>query len=156
MTKTTQETPQPALKSKKNLNAPSKVLQLKYWKKYSEICLKLKSDLKIKPAPQHWQTLSIGKAGVSITPTINTKNKYVACELLIANDKALFHSLLEHKKAIEKSLGKLDWQELPEKKSSRIRQVFEIDVTDEASFEEAAKVQIKMAEAFKVEFKKYL
>ncbi|MDR1167723.1 MAG: DUF4268 domain-containing protein [Heliobacteriaceae bacterium] len=110
----------------------------------------------MKPSAQHWQTLSIGKTGVSITPTINTKNKYAACELLIADNKDLFRSLLENKKAIEKSLGKLDWQELEGKKSSRIRQKFEIDITGEANFEEAAKTQIQMAETFKAEFKKYL
>jgi hypothetical protein len=63
---------------------------------------------------------------------------------------------LEHKKEIEKSLGKLDWQELESKKSSRIRQVLEIDITNETNFKEAVTAQIKMAEAFKTEFKKYL
>ncbi len=141
---------------KRNLEAPSKILQLKYWQKYFEICDALNSDLQIKPSPQHWQTISIGKTGISITPTINTKEKYVACELFIANDKKLFRSLFEHKKAIEKSLGKIDWQELDGKKSSRIRQKVEIDITNEANFEEAAKTQIQMAEAFKATFRPYL
>jgi hypothetical protein len=57
---------------KKNLDAPSKKLQLKYWQKYFEVCDAMNSDLQIHPNPQHWQTLSIGKSGVSITPTINT------------------------------------------------------------------------------------
>ncbi len=60
------------------------------------------------------------------------------------------------KEKIEKSLGELDWQALEGKKSSRIRQTFEVDITNQENFESAIKEQIKMAESFKKTFSKYL
>lgn len=88
--------------------------------------------------------------------TINTQNKYVATELFINADKTIFEQLLTNKEKIEKSLGELDWQALEGKKSSRIRQVIDIDITDENNFEQAIKEHIKMAEDFKTTFTKYL
>ena len=150
----------PELKQKKkavrNDNAPAKVLQKAYWDKYFEVCDELQSEMQINPKPQHYQYIPMGKRGVQIMQTINTQNKYVATELFINADKTIFEQLLDNKEKIEKSLGKLDWQALEGKKSSRIRQVFEVDITNQENFEQAIKEQIKMAENFKKTFSKYL
>ena len=88
--------------------------------------------------------------------TVNTKDKYIATEIFIANNKNIFNKLLEDKKEIEEKLGYLDWQALDGKKSSRIRQILNYDVSDENQLEKAVKDHIKMAETFKETFKKYL
>lgn len=146
----------PSNKIKRNSNTNTKQLQLSYWQKYFEICDSLESDLQVKPASQHWQYIPIGKAGVSIQLTINTQQNYVGCELLINNDKEIFYSLEKSKEKIEKQLGELDWQELNDKKSSRIRKVYPIDIIQEENWKTAVKEQIRMAEEFKSTFTKYL
>jgi len=143
-------------KNAKNSATETKLIQLNYWTKYFEICDSLNCDLQVKPAPQHWQYIPIGKAGVSIQLTINTQQNYVACELLINHDKEIFYSLEKSKDKIEKQLGELDWQELQGKKSSRIRKIYSIDITNEENRETAIKEQIRMAEDFKSTFIKYL
>lgn len=147
---------QPPKTTKRNSKTDSKQLQLGYWQKYFEICDSLESDLQVKPASQHWQYIPIGKAGVSIQLTINTQQNYVGCELLINNDKEIFYSLEKSKEKIEKQLGELDWQELKGKKSSRIRKIYSVDITQETNWETVVKEQIRMAEEFKSTFTKYL
>lgn len=142
--------------AKRNSNTDTKQLQLGYWQKYFEICDSLESDLQVKPASQHWQYIPIGKAGVSIQLTINTQQNYVGSELLINNDKEIFYTIERSKAKIEKQLGELDWQELKGKKSSRIRKIYSVDITNEENWETAIKEQIRMAEEFKSTFIKYL
>lgn len=146
----------PIKKYVRNDNAPAKLLQKAYWEKYFEVCDELQSEMQVTPKPQHYQYIPMGKRGVQIMQTINTQNKYVATELFINADKSIFEQLLNNKEKIEKSLGELDWQALEGKKSSRIRQTFEIDITNQDNFEQAIKEQIKMAENFKKTFSKYL
>lgn len=147
---------QPQKITKRNSETDTKQLQLNYWTKYFEICDSLECDLQVKPASQHWQYISIGKAGVSVQLTINTQQNYVGCELLINNNKEIFYTLKKSKEKIEKQLGELDWQEIKGKKSSRIRKVHSINITQETNWETAVKEQIRMAEEFKSTFKKYL
>ena len=147
---------QPTKTAKRHSETDTKQIQAGYWQKYFEICDSLESDMQVKPASQHWQYISIGKAGVSIQLTINTQQSYVGCELLINNDKEIFYSLEKSKEKIEKQLGELDWQELKGKKSSRIRKVYAVEITQETNWESAVKEQIRMAEEFKSTFIKYL
>lgn len=147
---------QPQKTAKRNSNTDTKQIQAGYWQKYFKICDSLESDMQVKPASQHWQYISIGKAGVSIQLTINTQQNYVGCELLINNNKEIFYTLAKSKEKIEKQLGELDWQELKGKKSSRVRKVYSVDITQETNWETAVKEQIRMAEEFKSTFTKYL
>lgn len=148
----------PELPSKqvRNENTPAKLLQKAYWEKYFEICDELQSEMQVNPAPQHYQYIPIGKKGVQIMQTVNTKDKYIATELFINNDKDIFKKLMERKTEIEEKLGFLDWQALEGKKSSRIRQTLNYDISDASQFDNAIKDHIKMAEDFRETFKKYL
>lgn len=146
----------PTQSRSRNKESKASVLQEKFWQKYFEICDAKGSDMQINPAPQHWQYIPIGKSGVSINLTVSTKDQYVGCEILINKDKEIFYALEEQKEKIEKELGELDWQELPTKKSSRIRKTYPIDITNEANFEEGATALIKMAEQFKTVFSELL
>jgi hypothetical protein len=108
-----------------------------------------------KPAPQHWQYVTIGVSGVSIQLTINTAKNNLGCELLIANDKELFKKLEGNKAKIEKQLGKLDWQELEGKKSSRIRTTLDFNLEDK-NFEKGFIWLVNTAGSFKKVFTQYL
>ena len=143
-------------KQTRNKNTPAKLLQKAYWEKYFEICDELQSEMQVNPAPQHYQYIPIGKKGVQIMQTVNTKDKYIATELFINSDKEIFNKLLEHKSEIEEKLGFLDWQALEGKKSSRIRQTLNYDISDTSQIDNAIKDHIKMAEDFRETFKKYL
>ncbi len=143
-------------KQVRNKNTRAKLLQKAYWEKYFEICDELQSEMQVNPAPQHYQYIPIGKKGVQIMQTVNTKDKYIATELFINSDKEIFNKLLEHKSEIEEKLGFLDWQALEDKKSSRIRQRLNYDISDASQIDKAIKDHIKMAEDFRETFKKYL
>ena len=76
-----------------------------------------------KARPQHWLIVSIGSTDVKISCTVNTKTQALGVELYIFrdDDKETFNYLLEQKEKIERDIGlSLDWQELPEKKASRV------------------------------------
>lgn len=148
--------PEIPTKQVRNNNTPAKQIQKEYWDRYFEICDELQSEMQINPAPQHYQYISIGKKGVQIMQTVNTKDKYVATELFINSDKGIFNKLLKSKDEIETKLGFLDWQDLEGKKSSRIRQVLHYDITDTNNIDETIKSHIKMAEDFKETFRKFL
>ena len=138
-------------KLQRNNETPAKILQYKYWIKYSE-----QSNRKITPAPRHFQSLSIGKGGVEIFQTVNTAKGYVATEILIRDDKTIFEKLLEHKEEIEQELGTLDWQKIEGKKSSRIRKTIDADISNAEILEETIKAHVEMANEFKRVFIQYL
>ncbi len=139
------------LKYVRNIETPAKLLQNKYWEKYTML-----SDRKITPAPRHYQALSIGKNGVQILQTVNTKQKYIATEILIREDKLLYEKLLEHKNEIEQELGGLSWHNNEERKSASIRKTIDADISQEENLEDNARNHIKMANEFKQVFSKYL
>jgi hypothetical protein len=105
-------------------SSPIKQLQLKFWQALIESMVK--SAPKIKPyAPkgQHWLSCSIGRAGMHLSITINSRAERLGVELYIydAESKSLFADLLAQRKGIEAKLGfELDWQELPESHACRV------------------------------------
>jgi hypothetical protein len=134
----------------------TKAKQEEFWQEFLKYSESNNSNIKISsPAPQHWQYISIGISGVSIQLTINTSKNNLGCELLIANDKDLFNRLEEQKKTIEKQLGKLDWQALEGKKSSRIRATLDFNL-DDKNFEQGIIWMIDTANKFKDVFTKQI
>jgi len=102
----------------------TKQLQLKFWLALAE---KLKtSSTGIRPQkarPQHWLNISIGRAGVKLSITANTRDKRLGVELYFfgSDAKQNFTNLLPHKSGIETNLGfDLDWQELPDAQACRV------------------------------------
>lgn len=58
--------------------------------------------------------------------------KQIACEVYIPDSKQLFLDLSENKDAIENELSEeLDWNELPDKKASRIKLVSKGDIFEQ-------------------------
>ena len=141
-----------------NTETPSKQLQKQIWELYFEICDSSENpDMQIKEAlPQHYQNISIQKSGVQILQTLNTKDKYVASEIAINNNKELFNKLLEHKAEIEKEIGKLEWYSKDNVKSAKIRKTFSIDINNSKNHKKAVEELIKMGAELKAIAHKYL
>lgn len=146
----------PYKKQTRNENAPAKLFQKQYWEKYFEICDELQSEMQVNPKPQHFQYIPMGKRGVQIMQTVNTRLNYVATEIFINNDQTIFEKLLKHKAEIEEELGCLEWQPIEGKKSSRIRKILGIEFSQSENLERTIKLQIHTAEEFKKTFSKYL
>ncbi|MFT3802815.1 MAG: DUF4268 domain-containing protein [Burkholderiaceae bacterium] len=106
---------------------PTKQRQLKFWTDWSAWLQAKGSGLRTqKPLPQHWTNIALGRAGVHLAATVNTREKRVGMEVYIDHDnsKSMFKQLLSQKEAIEGELKQtLDWQELPDGHACRIIQV---------------------------------
>ena len=103
-----------------------KLDQLKFWEElieHSEELPEAALRLSRKPRPQHWYNIAIGRSGFRLTLTVNSVLQRVGCEIYIYDDnaKSYFDLLILKKEEIENELGyKLEWQELEDKKGSRI------------------------------------
>ena len=106
---------------------PTKQRQLKFWTDWSAWLQAKSSTLRTqKPLPQHWTNIALGRAGIHLAATVNSREGRVGMEVYIdhQNSKSMFKQLLVQKDAIESELkGKLDWQELPDGHACRIIQV---------------------------------
>jgi hypothetical protein len=106
---------------------PTKQRQLKFWTDWSAwLQAKGSAFRPQKPLPQHWTNIALGRAGIHLAATVNSREGRVGMEVYIDHDnsKAMFKQLLAQKDAIESELkGKLDWQELPDGHACRILQV---------------------------------
>ena len=99
-------------------------------------------------------TLSVGSSAYHISLLQLRKDKNIAVEWNITDDKEIYKILYSHKEEIEANMGmELDWRELPEKKASRIliTHSAEFDNKDKwpEQFDWAMDVAMKMKKAFK-------
>lgn len=70
---------------------------------------------------RHIVITGIGSSGVHLAITMIQKRNETGVEFYIVDDKELFKQLLSKKDTIEKDAGlAFDWQELPERKGSRV------------------------------------
>lgn len=106
---------------------PTKQRQLKFWTDWSAWLQAKGSMLRTqKPLPQHWTNIALGRAGIHLAATVNSRENRIGMEVYIdhANSKAMFKQLLDQSAAIEDELKvKLDWLELPDGHACRIIQV---------------------------------
>ena len=111
----------------------TKILQFEFWSKFREFVQEKGGNIKLKKAhPKHWYNISLGFSTAHIAVTVNSKLKKIACEVYIPDSKQLFLDLSENKKAIENELSeKLDWNELPGKKASRIKLASKGDIFEQ-------------------------
>jgi len=110
-------------------------LQLEYWKYLEKYFYQKKMKVRLgKPIPRHYNIISIGKANYSICLTIIIEKNQLGCELYISgnNSKKAFFELIKEKEIIEKELkGKnLEWNELPNKKATRIRMYYDGNIKE--------------------------
>jgi hypothetical protein len=101
----------------------TKLLQLEFWTKFKEFVQENGGKVKLRKAyPQHWYDISFGSSNAHLCLTVNSQNEQMACEIYIPDSKQLFTCLYTKKDEIESELSEhLVWEELPEKKASRIK-----------------------------------
>lgn len=117
----------------------TKELQYHYWEKLVNFLQDNNSKLRPQnPKPRHWQDFSIGRSGLKIAATINTRDKRIGVELYMQHpeySKAFFHLLMADKDRIEQEIAfSLEWQELPQKTASRIVIYKPANPTDELTW----------------------
>jgi len=107
-----------------------KLLQKEFWEGLRSLGASLSSKVTFDRAPraQHWYDVSIGTSRCHLALTINSQKKYVACEVYIRDDLALYATFLENRTSIETAVGsELEWMELPTATASRIKLALSCD-----------------------------
>lgn len=136
----------------------TKLMQLDFWNKFKEYAVSKKTGLKLRKAyPQHWYDISIGNSRAYISLVASPTDGFVRCSLYIPNSKETFAMLSKEKEKIEKELGeKLEWQELPESKASRIKIEKSADVENLTEWEKHFEWLRQQADLFQNVFTKCL
>lgn len=106
---------------------PTKQRQLKFWTGWQAWLQAKGSTLRTqKPLPQHWTNIALGRSGIHLAATVNSRESRVGMEVYINHDnsKSMFKQLQAHQVEIDTALGaKLEWMELPDGHACRILQV---------------------------------
>lgn len=106
---------------------PTKQRQLKFWTDWQTWLQAKGSSLRTqKPSPQHWTNIALGRSGVHLAATVNTREKRLGMEVYIdhENSKDIFRQLKAQQAQVDQALGaKLEWMELPDGHACRIQQV---------------------------------
>jgi hypothetical protein len=118
---------------------PTKQRQLKFWTDWSAWLQGKPSTLRTqKPLPQHWTNIALGRAGIHLVASVNSREGLIGVEVYIDhnNSKSMLKQLLARKDAIELELSQvLDWMELPDGHACRIIQArSESPLEDEAQW----------------------
>ncbi len=106
-----------------------------------------------KPSALHWSIYTVGSRDCHIGVLQVRRRGRLEIELFIGNNKDLYHRLAAHKDEIESQTGiTFDWQELPNRKASRIITGINVDFDNTnswpAQFDWAADTILKMKAAF--------
>ncbi|MCX7086277.1 MAG: DUF4268 domain-containing protein [Methylococcales bacterium] len=129
-----------AVKKASNQNNVSntKLLQLQFWDAFKEFALNKNAKINLRMAKaQHWYSISFGSSNAHIGLTVNSQNQQLGCEIYILDSKPLFDLFYKHKSEIEAELGlSLIWDELPQKKASRIKLIKGGDFTNQGNWNE--------------------
>jgi hypothetical protein len=106
---------------------PTKQRQLKFWTGWQTWLQAKGSTLRTqKPLPQHWTNIALGRSGIHLAATVNSRENRVGMEVYIDHDnsKGMFKQLKAHQAEIDAALGvRLEWMELPDGHACRILQV---------------------------------
>lgn len=136
-----------------------KLQQQAFWEKLREFGEQNAKYVKSwqKALPQHWYNISIGSSKVKLAATLNSKANQVAVEVYIYDSKELYNKVFAHKAEIETKLGlQLDWQELPDRKASRIILTHKGDFNNEQDEAKLIKWLCETADNFASVFPKFL
>jgi len=135
---------------------PLKQQQLRFWETFNKYCKENGIGLRLRKVyPQHWYDISFGNPDAHITLTINSQKNQLGCEIYIPNGENAYPQFLSNKIEIDTEVSGLKWQELPNKKASRIRKFKLVDVTNESDWKNQIKWLVEQALLFQRVFKKY-
>lgn len=102
-------------------------------------------------------TFSVGSSMCCIMLSQVRKFNHVIVEWYISDNKDLYHKLYASKGEIEHDLGfELEWNELPDKKASRILTYKDVDFDDKDIWSSQFDWMMQTALKMKKVFKKYL
>jgi hypothetical protein len=134
----------------------TKLLQLEFWQQLRDFAASCIPPLKLrKPYAQNWYDVAIGRSDCHVVLTALVSENRVGCELYISDSKRLFHALHSNSTEIDSALGlgELSWQELPEKKASRVRIFRDFDFKNQER-KEAFEWLVQTTKKFKSVFSK--
>lgn len=146
---------------KKNAsNSPILQGRYDYWLAFNDYAFNnpafSKAFNKRKASTDHWMTFSVGSSACCISMSQIRKNNHVVVEWYISDDKELYHKFHDNKASIESEMEvQLEWNELPEKKASRILVSKEVDFENKYNWSEQFDWMMDMALKMKKAFKKY-
>lgn len=105
---------------------PTKQRQLNFWTAWQAWLQAKGSSLRTqKPLAQHWTNIALGRAGIHLVASVNSREARVGMEVYIEHDnsKSMFKQLQAQKDAIEAEIKTpLEWLELPDGHACRIIQ----------------------------------
>ena len=136
----------------------TQMMQLEFWNKFKEYAIDNEASFRLrKTRPQHWYNISFGFAKGHIALTVSTQKKNIGCQIYIPDSKETFHQFYENLEKIEAELKeKLDWQEIPDKKASRIIVLKDANILNENEWDSCFEWLLEEAEKFITVFSKYI
>ncbi len=136
----------------------TKLLQLEFWSNFKEYVQDNDGKVKLRKAyPQHWYDISFGFSNAHIALTVNSQSSQMACDIYIPDSEKLFSCLLTKKEEIESELSEqLVWEELPEKKASRIKLISKGELPNRAEWKQYHSWMLEKVTAFQNVFGKYI
>lgn len=136
----------------------TKLLQLEFWSKFKEFVQENNGIIKLRKAyPQHWYDISFGFSNAHITLTVNSQSSQITCEIYIPDSKKLFSCLYAQKDEIEDELSeRLEWEELPEKKASRIKLISKGELSKQEEWTQYHSWMLEKVTSFQDVFGKYI
>ena len=142
-------------------NSPTLQARYEYWMAFNDYAFKnanfAKNFNKRKASTDHWMTFSVGSSSCSISLSQIRKYNHLLVEWYIANDKELYKKLYSYKDMIEIDMGtELEWNELPDKKASRIIVYKTANFDDTNNWQEQFDWLMDMSLKMKKAFKKHL
>lgn len=133
-----------------------------YWVAFQEYAFKNPSFAKEfkrrKPSVNHWMNFSIGSSECELDVSQIRKHENLIVELYINDNKELYAALKENKEAIENEIGcKLEWNELPNKKASRIiAHRHSVNFNEKSDWKNQFNWLVEIMPKMKKTFKKYI
>ena len=142
-------------------SSPTLQARYDYWVAFNEYAFKNDKFAKLfnkrKASTDHWMTLSVGSSACYISLSHIRKYNHIIVEWYISDDKSLYHKFYSNKTQIENDMGvSLEWNELPDKKASRILICKTVDFDDKNSWSDQFDWLMDMSMKMKQTFKKYL
>lgn len=111
----------------------TRINHLSFWEGFKDYANSINTKLRItrQPRAQHWYDISIGKSGVNLSLTRNTRDQNIGSEIWIGNNQKIYNKLFQNKLLFESIVGMdVIWNELENKKASRIRCIYDCNPDD--------------------------